>query len=136
MKSISLAFEEADFERFEAWCKTHRMKRNSAVMALLDIAEGQDRYPISSAHSPVEKQSLTQPVDLKALKMSLGKKVLEVAEAHTGVAPVTLEGEELVKGEPVPTALESFYKNKQSYGKTTESQVVDYDDMNQDKDEY
>lgn len=94
MRNVTLNFPEEFVDRLDSFAAERHLKRNAAIQLVFDAYQG-DGVVSARAQKPIHPPT----VDLKAVKLSLAKKVMGATEAHVGVAPVTLEGNEIVKGE-------------------------------------
>jgi len=127
-KPVTMSIREEDLSRLDEFALVRRLSRGDAVGVLLDSYV--EPVPGVRSSQTINTVPLSPPVGIKDLRLHVGKKVLEATQEYVGVAPVSLEGEELVKGEPVPGSLDQFYKSK---GPPLPAQrFADYDEFNQD----
>jgi hypothetical protein len=122
MKTVSVNFQDDDLERLDAWAASKRLKRNGAILALLDLALAYQTIPNvnrdPSMPNPEHSRNLgvvlhSPPgpmVDLKSLKLATGKAVLGAAQDYVGVKHVAAVGDQVVEEWPADEkARDEFY---------------------------
>jgi hypothetical protein len=97
VKHISLNLEEDELEALDTYADKEGLSRNGAVTHLLAAALGGVAVPA---------------VRTGNLRQAFAQALLKQAQLYTGVQPVVIEGDKLVKVEDPATDDTQFYANK------------------------
>lgn len=130
MKTVSINFREPDLERLDAWADSKRLKRNAAILALLDIA-------MAAGATPSVSRPGGSGAYLKDIKLSLGKKVLNAAQDYVGASRVSVDGDAIVEDWPAdPEAQQQFYGKKQVVEPLVGQKVPRQEEVSQDPEDW